>query len=359
MLRDDVKLVWDIFRRKMRIRSQLQNLAVWCRQGVWLIEGPYARHYRVSLPESLLDAIRGIRRRRMRREMVERLAPPWFAYLPGGAVQSPPRQCSIAYLSNGGDFKLFDLENREVWIRPLFAIKMERELDNFKRFGAHFNIPAWRMVVVNNETWRCDSFLDGPTLAQCRPNQRIATVKALIQQYAAFARFAAESASPKVTEDAFTTIKNCAPDSVPARIAIRHEEAIHRLGAALKYIPVHGDLSGQNVFVCDGKPWIIDWDTAGRLQPILHDVLYLIIREAELGRPDLLDSYLRGKFDDELGRILEWSDLPAGSCHNLVLLAHNYIVHFHLMRNEGRPDAGAQNVDNLWNPLHGIVGNYL
>jgi Ser/Thr protein kinase RdoA (MazF antagonist) len=134
---------------------------------------------------------------------------------------------------------------------------------------------------------------------------------------------------------------------------------MERLGDLLKLLPAHGDLSAQNIFVSDGQPWIIDWDNAGHHQPMLQDPLYLIIRESELGRIDLLTAFLAGNFDTELHRIFALNGLSNAPCPNLVLLIHAYLIHFHNKRAAGQRDADERNVDILWKPLLVYCADYL
>ena len=131
------------------------------------------------------------------------------------------------------------------------------------------------------------------------------------------------------------------------------------LGRTLNLLPAHGDLSAQNVIVCEGLAWVLDWDTAGSPQPILYDILYLIVREAALGRTDLLDAFVAGRFDDGLERNLTAFGLAVRPADNLLLLLHGYIVHFHAARSAARLDASAANVDSVWNPLHGYCAKHL
>src|SRR5688500_11196804 len=116
-LHEDLETVKHIIRRKRKVKSFLKESEDWCCPGLWYIEGPYARHWRASLPDSLQDAVRGIWKRGQARQVVERIFPPWHTYLRNEAKGVHRKTCSIAYLSNGGNWKLFDLENEMVRTR--------------------------------------------------------------------------------------------------------------------------------------------------------------------------------------------------------------------------------------------------
>ena len=350
MLRDDLATVRAIFARKRRVKACLQETAARCRPGFWYLEGPYARHQDATLPDGLRDAIRGIRRRRVVRELVERLTPPWHAVV-AGERQHARNACSIAYLSNGGNWKLFDLENRTIWTRSLFVGKITREAENLTRFGPFFNIPSWRTIEERDTLWRFEQFIAGPSLASCAPAERSRVLHELFGHYEACAAAAAVAPDPQLTRDAIATMREVAPLSLPAKVIDRFASEFDALGTSLKLMPAHGDLSGVNVFLSDGKAWIIDWENAGRLQPVVYDMLYVMFREAALGRPDLLEALLRGSYDSGLRRIMAACGMTVPPCDNFVLLMHTYVVHFHAMRTAGKSDAEAAHVNDLWNGL--------
>jgi hypothetical protein len=311
------------------------------------------------LPAGLRDAIRGIWTRRNLRELVERLVPPWNARV-SGARGSPARaDCTIAYLSNGGQWKLFDLDGGRVWTLAPNVERTRRDLAKLDRFRHAFNIPAGQLVAEGDSLWRCDAYMDCPNLAQCDAARRSELVRRLIAQYAAFAASAGEPPRLQLTLDALDTLADIAPTSLAARIAQRHRPALEGLGRELPLAPVHGDLSAQNVFVCDGEPWIIDWDDSGESLPLLMDVLYLFVREAALSRVDLLEAFLEGRFDAEIGRAFRACGAPSLPRDNLLLVLHAYLVRLHVMRRSGRRDANGRNVESLWNRLRGYCKGYL
>lgn len=349
MFIDDLSLVGAILRKKRRLKRFLTETSHRFRPGLWLIEGPYARHHSVSLPTSLHDAIRGIRRRRWAREFAERVAPPWLCHLPESESVGSVSRCSIVYFSNGGDWKLFDLESGVVWTHPTFSKKiLQGESENVRYFGSYFNIPTCHLVFEDDKPWRCDRYIDCPTLAQCTPSHRIATLRKLMYQYSLLAHTSATPAQPHTTEEAVHAFRDLGLISCATEIRM---DELNKLADHLKYVPAHGDLSGQNIFVCKDEPWVIDWDNAGERRPVLHDVLYLVLREAELGRPDLLEGFLRGTFAKEIEVIVQEPGLFQHPKHNVLLLMHNYIIHFYFMKRAGRRDASRQNVQRLWNLL--------
>jgi hypothetical protein len=359
MLHEDLQTVRGILRKKILVKAYLRQTASWCRTGLWCIEGPYARHVKASLPQGLRDAIRGIRKRQRTREFAERIAFPWFTYVPHSSSTTTARQCSIAYLSSGGDWKLFDLENELVWTRPANARKLEMELEMFKRFRPYFHIPPWHTLREGETLWRLDKFICAPSLVHCSTDERLAIVNVLLQQFATFGRSGALAADSRMTADAIRAIEGCAVSSIPYQVIKKHREVIEHLGAALKLLPAHGDLNAQNVYVIDRQPWIIDWDTAGHSQPMLYDVLYLILSEATFGRVDLLEGFLNGCFDENLEQVLLLSGLRKQEFSNFVILMHNYIVHFHFLRDQGRRDAHRRNIDDTWNPLSAFCWSYI
>jgi hypothetical protein len=360
MLRDDLKTVRGILAKKREVSANLHETAAWCQPGRWYVEGPYARHKDVELPEGLRDSIRGIRTRRASRELVERAAPPWLVTVPDhdsrAAAQS---NCSIAYLSSGGNWKLFDFDNQVIWTRLRHVGNLDRDKANHERYATYFNIPAWHIVELDDGIWRSETYLADANLVHSDEKVRADSLKVLFQQYAVFARREAAPANPALTRAAIRAIVQTAPESIPARAAQRYAPDMERLGAKVGLLPAHGDLSGQNVFVCGGQPWIIDWDTAGQDQPMFYDPLYLILREAELGRPDLLRAFLDGKFDQELDRMFALCGLPPRSCDNLILLMHSYVVHFHAIRTAERRDATRHNIESLWNRLQPFCAGYV
>jgi hypothetical protein len=232
-------------------------------------------------------------------------------------------------------------------------------MHNFVRFGRYFNIPKWEITRENGQLWRREHYIGDKSLSQCETAERIEMMKAVLRQYEAFAASEAIGPAPELTQAAISTMLECAPRSLPARIAAKHHAAMETLGASLKLLPVHGDLSAQNVFVSDGQPWIIDWDNAGDYQPMLVDPLYLVIRESELGRIDLLAAFLAGHFDTELLRIFALNGLANAPCSNLVLLVHAYLIHFHHKKAAGQRDADRRNVDDIWKPLLVYCTDYL
>ncbi|MCC6531336.1 MAG: phosphotransferase [Burkholderiales bacterium] len=351
MLLEDLRTVHEIFRKKSRVREALRETAGWCLPGDWYIEGPYARHSEVELPEELRQAIRGIRKRQVAREIVERILPPWRVHLRRAAMAKPERQCSIAYLSNGGNWKLFDLDNAAIWTRPLGGRDMAPEIENLRRFGAHFKIPSWGTVRDDGKLWRFDQYIGARSLAHCTEAQRIDAVAALLRQFGEFARTHSLGPDPDLTQAASATILESAPASLPARFAEKHRPALERLGSALRLAPAHGDLNAHNIFLHQGEPWIIDWDIAGRYQPFLYDILYLIFTDVALGRSDLFVAFLEGRFDDAIERALGSIGAPAPDCNRLLLLVHAYLINFHRKKRAGQRDAEAQNVNALWNPL--------
>ena len=352
MLRDDLKTVQGIRARKREVGATLLETAAWCHPGLWFVEGPYARHKDAELPEGLRDSIRGIRNRRASRELVERAVPPWLVSVPDRvSPETPQSNCSIAYLSNGGNWKLFDIENQVIWTRLRHVDNLDRDLANRQRFAVYFNIPAWRTVALDDGIWQSETYIADANLAQSDAAVRVEALEVPLKQYAVFGRREAIAPDPSLTAAAVETVRQCAPDSMPARVAQKHAGAMDMLGARVKLLPAHGDLSAQNVFVCGGQPWIIDWDTAGRHQPLLYDVFYLVLREADLGRPDLLQALLGGVFDTELDRMYASCDLSARPCDNLVLLMHSYMIHFHTIKCAGKRDATRHNLESLWNRL--------
>jgi hypothetical protein len=212
---------------------------------------------------------------------------------------------------------------------------------------------------MDDGPWRSETYIADANLVHSSTETRVEVMKTLLEQYALFARREARPANPALTAAAIAALGECAPGSIPARVAARFAADMARLGDHVKLLPAHGDLSAQNIFVCGGQPWIIDWDTAGDNQPLLHDVLYLILREAELGRTDLLGAYLEGGFDEGLSRMFSLCDLSAPPCDNLVLLVHSYIVRFHASRRANHRDANRQNVESLWNRLQPACAGHL
>jgi len=355
---EDWKTVREIARRKQLVRHHLLTSATHCHAGNWRIEGPYARHLDAPLPDGLRDAIRGIRQRARIRELVERISPPWHVRVPAGAGERHA-QCRIAYLSNGGNWKLFDFDNHQVWSRPMFAGKSASDVATLESFGRYFDIPPWRVVREGHTSWRVDRLIPGMSMVHAAAGERRAAVRHLLDQYAAFAREEALPASPALTDQALATIVECAPHSVPAAMARSCEAEMKTLGRVLKLVPAHDDLSAQNVIVRDGRVWVLDWDTAGTPRPVLYDILYLVLREATLGRTDLLDAFVAGEFDDRIERNFAAFRLAQRPPDNMVLLMHGYIVHFHAARLAGRLDARAANVDSVWNALRPYCETHL
>src|SRR6185312_10892345 len=184
----DLETVRRIVARKHDVATLLFETADWCQPGRWYVEGPYARREGVTMPATLRDAVRGIRTRRISRELIERGAQPWFVRLPPGQSDTPTHgACASAYLSNGGDWKLFDLEHQEVWSRALFPEKLRREIANRARFSPYFNIPPFAVEDIGGQAWRHEAYFDGPTLARCEPHVRSRVVHRLFDQFATFA----------------------------------------------------------------------------------------------------------------------------------------------------------------------------
>jgi hypothetical protein len=356
----DFETVKGILARKHHVANLLFETAEWCQPGRWYVEGPYARHKGEPVPDTLRDSVRGIRSRRLSRELVERGAHPWFVDLPASRSAAPTAgSCSIAYLSNGGDWKLFDLVHQEVWSRPRFPEKLRREIANRSKFTPYFNVPPFAVEDIEGQAWRHETYFDGPTLARSNAATRTHVVQTLIAQYAAFAlveRIPPDAQARRAAIDAFIAF---APDSLPARIVMSQPDDVDDINHRLARLPAHDDLSGQNIFVVHNDPWIIDWDVAGSLRPALHDLLYLVLREAELGRLDLFQQYINGDFDAPLAHIFLPSDRSASKRHNLVAMAHSYILRFQGLREAQRTEANRRNIDVIWKPLQGYFAGLI
>lgn len=350
-LREDLKTVVGIIQRKRLVRQHLQDEMAHCRPGLWYVEGPYARHRDAELPSSLQDGVRGIRNRRAVRELVERLAPPWFAYVPPRDDDSHA-QCTIAYLTNGGDWKLFDLENKIIWTRSIFDGKLDREVHTLERWSQFFRIPDWHTVDENDGAWRVEAYLAGQPLATSSAESRASGIRDLLEQYRGFAAAGVLAPDPGLTGAALATLRTVGADSPAAHFLAAHEERLARVARELPLLPSHGDLNGMNVFVCDGKAWVIDWDNAGMPRPVLYDVLYLFLHEAMLGRRDLVEAWLAGHYIDDCAKILGGLDVDLRA-DALPLLVHAYAVYFHTIYQAGKRDADRRNVDRFCDAMHG------
>jgi hypothetical protein len=349
----DLETVRTIARRKARVKARLLETGPrWCRPGRWRIEGSYARHESTDLPAGLRDAIHGIWKRPLARALTERAVAPWRARMqrPAGNVHVAA-DCSIAYLSNGGRWKLFDLGNARVWTRLRDLERARAEQARIEPFRMALNIPDCRLVDDAGTLWRSDRYVSGINLALCRPDRRLEITRTLAEQYARLAMAMATPANPDFTSQAVGTLCDFAPASLPAQLCGRHLDRIHEFGASLPIMPAHGDLSAQNVFVAEGQPWILDWDEAGRKLPVLYDVLYLVTREAELDRFDLLAAFLDGAFDEGIPERFGGACLHGGPHDRLLLIVHAYAVRFHWQRTAGQRDANAHNVDDVWAKL--------
>ena len=359
-LHDDLETLRAIGVRKKRVKARLlATHPAWLRSGSWWIEGPYARRAGEHLPESLHDAIRGIWTRPRVREAADRALPPWHARVPAAANGEARRaDCAIAYLSNGGRWKLFDVKAAHVWTAVRDHATAAREVAVLAPFRPFFDIPESRIERHADGDWRCDGYLEGRSLAHVPASARIDAVRTLLRQFAALGRASAQPPDPMLTRAAVNTIRAIAPASLPAAIVATHGDELEQLGAALPLAPAHGDLSAQNVVVCGARPWVIDWDGAGAARPLLADVLYLVVREAALGRPDLLRAFLAGEFDAGVSEALAATPLAASAPARMVLLAHGYIVRFHLQRVAGMRDATGPNVDGLWSRLRPFCNGF-
>jgi phosphotransferase family enzyme len=349
-LREDLKTVVGIIQRKRLVRQRLQDEMAHCRPGLWYVEGPYARHRDAELPGSLHDAEPGLRNRRSVRQLVERLAPPWFTYLATGA-RDTEGHCTIAYLTNGGNWKLFDLENKVIWTRSIFKGKLDRETRALDAWSRFFRVPDRRTVDENDGTWRVDAYLPGQPLALSSPEVRASGVRDLLEQYARFAASALLPADPTTTCAAVATLRTVAAGSPIVQYIDAHAERFARLGEQLPLLPSHGDLHAMNVFVCNGEAWVIDWDNAGAPRPVLYDLLYLFLHDAMVGRNDLVDAWLDGHFAAEAAKVVagESCDLHSDA---LLLLVHAYAVYFHTNHEAGKRDADRRNVDRFCDAIH-------
>jgi hypothetical protein len=239
-----------------------------------------------------------------------------------------------------------------VWTRPPHVDMLAIEMRKIQQFASHFNVPPASAVELQGQLWRREPYIQGTPLS-CSTDllERKQVLRVLLEQYAAFAEREATPPVPEVTHAAIATIRDSAPESLPARIASNHDVEMRALARALPMLPAHGDLGGQNVLIGNGGPWILDWDNAGEPLPLLHDILYLMIREAELGRVDLLEAFLSGALDEEVRRLLARNGCLTIPSSNLVMLAHAYLIRFHLKSRDGHRDTEARNVDSAWNPL--------
>jgi hypothetical protein len=346
---EDLRTVLGIIERKREVRKRLRDEVGHCRAGLWYVEGPYARHRDAAMPGTLQESVRGIRKRRAVRELVERLAPPWFAYVPPQG--DGDAQCTIAYLTNGGDWKLFDLENKVIWTQSICSGKLDRDARTLDRWSRFFRIPDWHTVEENDGQWRVERYMPGQTLVMCSPALRATAVRDLLEQYRGFAAVSAGPADPALTRAALATLQSVGAGTPVAQFIEAHAPALARLGDALPLLPAHGDLNGMNVFVCDGEAWVVDWDNSGAARPALYDMLYLFLHEAMLGRGDLLDAWLAGHYASEAAGVVGGCgiDLQANAA---ALLVQAYAIHFHAIHQAGKRDADRRNVERFCDAMH-------
>lgn len=358
MLLEDLATVREIKKAKRLVRARLKSTANWCRPGLWYVLGPYARHHRARLPDSLHDAIHGLVKRRVARSIVERAMPPWHTVIPEPICGTQRRNCTIGYLAKTGDWKLFDLEKDDVWTRSRVPENSYQDIENVKRFRPYFFVPESYTVQQDGTLWRCDTYIHGRKLAQCRSDEREAAFRSLLHQHLVFARCEAREPNLELTRRAIETMRRFAPDSIPGLFVEKRCEQLERLGSNLALLPAHGDLNAQNVIISAGQPWLIDWDAAGELQPVLYDLLSLILWEADLGRFDLLRAFFGGAFDPGVCEVLSLCGLTNPPCDNMLLLVHAYILRFHMLRSANERSAVASNVARLWNAIHIVHGPY-
>jgi hypothetical protein len=356
-LLEDFALVHAIAERKRLIRRLLLESKQHCRSGLWYVEGRYARHRSSSVPRAITDAVRGIRKRWRLGDMVEKALPPWHAHVPAAGTANEG-ECSIAYLSKRGDWKLFDLSAMSILSRPIWRGK-EPEVKTVEVYANYFHVPASEIVRTSGRLWRREQYVGDTTLMQCSNEVRVSMLDVLFEQYKQFAESQAIAPSSQLTSDAISTMLSIAPDSIPSRIVKKHEAAMRAFGGSFPLVPAHGDLSGQNVLVFRGKPWIIDWESAGRSGPVLYDLLYLFLREAEFGRLDLLEAFLHGTFDARMCTVLAVLGVRCPLQDKVLLLVYAYLITFYWKKTLGERDAGRRNVDVLWNPLIGYCRNHL
>jgi hypothetical protein len=359
-LRADLSTAREIARKKALVTTRLSETAVGlCQPGLWLVEGAYARHRGTVLPTELRDAVRGIWRRPRARQVAELLLPPWYAKVRNPESAGRRADCTIAYFSNGGKWKLFDLRNGRVWTRVEDIDRAVQEQRRIDAFRSTLRIPAFTLERYGSGWWRREVYLVGPNLALCPVSVRLPTMELLIAQFGAVARTMTAPPDPRLTTDAVNTMLESAPGSIPAQLCARYATEIQWLGEELPLAPAHGDLSAQNVFVCEREPWVIDWDSAGAGAPLLFDVLYLATREAELGRPDLFEAFLDGRFDDAVAHALSECGAPPRRRDNLLMLLHAYVVRFHRQRRAGQRDANEWSVDAVWRTLRSYTTAHL
>lgn len=351
MLSRDLTTVRRVFEKKRQVKMLLKQTSRQCRSGLWYIGGAYARHHNAALPQPLNYAVHDVWVRKRERQLVEWLSPPWCAFVGRRSRPDAIGDCSIGYLSHDGDWKLFDTTAKKIWAPVRGFLKLEKQQRIREVFSRGFNIPAWRVIKKDGMVWWLDDYIEAGNLAGSGTPERVSVTGFLIGQYAVHARQTATAPDPQTTSKAIDAIRECAPTSRFAQLVARHEDGLRALGCALKSAPAHGDLGAQNILVLGRKPWLIDWNGAGRQMPVLYDVSYLMISEALRHRSDLLEALLGGTFDHDLDALFR-----AGGCcrekpNRMLGVIHSMLIHFYEAEIAGRLNMSELNSSFVWDRL--------
>ena len=132
-----------------------------------------------------------------------------------------------------------------------------------------------------------EAMLDGLPFHRLSTERRSVAFVALCGRYAAMVRPERRSARPAAVAHSFRAMAALADRDAAWAPLLERRDAAVREAAAWPCVPVHGDLSAENVVVVDGVAHLIDFEFADLL-PFFYDVVKLVLDEASCGRDDLL-----------------------------------------------------------------------
>lgn len=290
------RLVQARARRRAR-HARLQQDAHFLRAGLWITANPkMARHWRHGRPSRQLQRAKGIH---SKPGLLRTLA-------------------SLTWIRSNGTHSIF-LPNAykadAVLIDPATSVLRVLHTGPISRASIESRILLSRYLdtpifeVLDGGRLIREEFVQGDDIASLPSNERIDAFKVLLAGYASLCAHEAIGSAGSLFDSAVqASMEVGLPGNLTLFVAAQ-AAAVRPDVRRWSLIPAHKDISAENIIVRRGRPVLLDFEWAG-WAPFCYDPMWLIIREAATGnRHDLLEAYLEGRLDSELGALWESADL--------------------------------------------------
>lgn len=330
-------------RRRMAVA--LRSHAALLRPGPWVVLTPrIARHWLATRGEHPARSTGSAARatgssawapaRLLARHLLTSAIVPTRAAGRGDAGRVSARCTVVVRNAITDDLVLLD-RRRGVVVRTHRHAPTAAALDARARLGRYVDLPDARVDPAAGIT--VEEYVEGRHLADLGPGERRAALRALLDAHARLiAGEGSGSSAPTMTSALRVAERVELPAELRAALT-EHADALAELAAACPMVPAHGDMSADNILMCDGRPVLIDLEWADVL-PAFYDPLWLVLREAVSdGRRDLLRAYGAGRFDDELRAACRVADIPFQASTRTLLLLHTLLIRCEVTTRLGGP----------------------